>query len=280
MDNHKPLVRPIAVVLASVVLLVLPLMWHILCLDKDGSTDYLAYIGALLGAVATIVAVVWEIRSDATVRKEEYELATQPIIWCGIDEDFQKRNAPTLFDLGSYGLAQQDEHVKSDLEEDKATNRYVVVLSKDSDGYTRSYMNEIDESLCLKIHNETYLKKMGDGIAELGSSYLALPFLMKNVGVGPALSLHEGTRFINEAEGQCCTAPRLLGVGDSLRFVLCIDLSEKWDFNDRFDITASYKTVTGRSLRFALEVTVETTPSKTSYHYTLAKEARIEDIVM
>lgn len=279
LENRRIALKRLAVFAAlAVVLIGLPAMWHALKLDGNGSTDYLAYFGALLGAGATIVAVGWEIKADGTARKREYELDHQPIIWCGKDNDFKTRNAPAMALLGECEevIEEQGRNALIDWKDDDDKDRYAIVLNKQNGEYHRSYEEKIDEALSFQIHNETYIKKEGGGISECGSRYLVIPLIMKNVGVGPALSLCEGTRFPNEVTGMCCKPPRLLGVGDSFRFVLCVDNRYRWDYNDRFDITASYLTITGEYLRYALEVIIESDSSGYPSDYKLAKQGRTE----
>ncbi len=254
-------------------------LWHATGLDETQSTDYLAFFGALIGALATIMAVVCEIHADAEARKRDYELATQPIIWCGIEECVEPKAAGCLLPNVSEAIKEQQDQARQDYKDDVSAKRYVIILSKEAGEYKRGYSAVIGEKLSLKIHNSTYLVEEAGGIGEAVSDYTSLFFVMKNVGVGPALSLREGTQFENESEGRCCRVPRILGAGDEFRFVVCLDRNSNWDDGDWFYVTASYLTVTGRSMRYSLKVLLDVDTASSIVKTKIARQGQVTDCV-
>ena len=237
-----------------------PYCWHESGYDQDGSTDYLAYIGALLGAVATIVAVGWQIRSEANARKEEYEQATRPVIWLGIDPGFQRRTGShsDLYE-GNHDslLQQQQENLAIDHDYDVKTYGTCLILAKEGDTIVRTSHIEISESMSLNAHHSfCHHKYEGGSVASGYGKFYPVPLIVKNVGAGPALNLIIGTMLPGEDLGyRDNEPPAVLGVNDITYFLILLERSD-WKPNETFYVTATYDTLTGQCYRTSNEVTV------------------------
>jgi len=246
-------------VMATVALAVaIPLAWHLLGCDKDGSTDYLAYVGALLGALATIAAVILEIRSSSESRREEHEQATRPVVWVGIDPDYQFRNALEDIEVREdrqTRLERHERNLAADHAYDVKTYGRCLILERKGGEIKRTHLKEIDESLSKEAHDWTYWKGEGGGLSIGGGSYLAIPLIIKNVGNGPALNLVVGTMLPNEDFGYHDNLPAtVLGVGDTTYFLICVNHRSGWEQDERFFVTATYDTLTGQCFRSSSEI--------------------------
>ena len=232
-------------------LLMLPIVWLFAGCDGVWSTDYLAYVGAIVGSLTTLVAVSWQIREEAKARRAEHEQSVRPVISCDVDRNYEFH----LFTFDHVSVRdierKQQEELSLFREHDRQTRRVFIILSEDDEGkISCKEPDELDRIFFMEVHFDQRTEVFGDKANSVWSRYNVVPLVMRNVGVGPALRFQVSVNLAPQGREFKFRPPYTLGVKEDYHLVLCFDCDSLSLRNCSVDVMATYESIAGVQYRF------------------------------
>ena len=151
-----------------------------LLVAKWSAGELIGFIGSVLGAIATIIAVTMTVDHAEKSQNKEYELQVLP---CVAVEILERRNMGSALD--DYGTSNYPVTERRPYEEVPHGKEYAVLS-----GDKASYSNQLSSSQQTNIETFDSAQDFGSGVtASVVNPVQYIPLVFKSIGNGPALDV-------------------------------------------------------------------------------------------
>lgn len=184
--KHRLFIAGIAAVLSPVLVQLAFKMdsLHPMLVASWTAGEFLAYIGSLLGAAATIAAVILTIEKSDEDSREQYRLSALP---CVAMQDLHRINRKSLFDFVTgedAAVSEKDAAKKGPYDEVKIDKEYAIYSA---DGF--SYRCELADEQHKKIEWGLLPVEDSNGVIfGVANTSAYVPLVFSSIGNGPAVN--------------------------------------------------------------------------------------------
>ena len=227
--------------------------------------EILDYVGSLLGALATIVALRWTILEERNGRAEEQRLAAIP---CMAITSLERNTVNSLFDFNNGSNRQDSSLPSSDKYVEYELQKEYIVVSK---GVITYQSRLTDEQQNKVVHGNWMPERISENVrAVVANDSIYLPLVLHSVGNGPAInvSVHlEKNGVAPTSDHNGCPSqlsPKQLLVGNNRYVGILIDERMNPLSNGDYALVISYCDVMGHKYLQKHELTITTERSETS----------------
>lgn len=243
--------------------------------------EVLDYVGSLLGALATIVALRWTIVEERNGRAEEQRLAAIP---CMAITSLERNTVNTLFDFNNDSNRQGSNLPSSGKYVEYELQKEYIVVSK---GVITYQSRLTDEQQNKVVHGNWMPERIGENVRALvANDSIYLPLVLHSVGNGPAInvSVHlEKNGVAPTPDHNGCPSqlsPKQLLVGNDRYVGILIDERMNPLSNGDYALVIDYCDVMGHKYLQKHELKITTERSETSSQSTTSFDFNIDAVLV